>query len=507
MSAAVATVIEVRSPADDRVVGTVPVMDPTAVHALAKELRDAQPAWEGLGPRGRGEVLLAWGDWFLDNERRLCELIQAESGKAWTDASLEISASVQVISYYANNAAAFLATKRIKPHAPVAALKRIEVRYRPHPLVALITPWNAPIGNAMLDLPGALMAGAAVLTKPSEVVPLSWVEAVKGFTEAGGPNVLGCATGAGETGAAVVDAADMVMFTGSTKTGRAIAVRCAERLVPCSLELGGKDPMIVLADADVDRAVAGATWGAMMNAGQACVSVERVYVEQPIYEEFVAKLTDAVSALRFGTDAPGSFAAEYGAMATETQLEIVERHVEDARAKGARITTGGRRAPHGLYFEPTVIADADHTMDCMREETFGPTIPVMSVPDEEAALRLANDTSYGLSGSVWSGDAARAERLSRKLEVGAVNLNNVIANLFQLALPQGGWKQSGLGSRFGGAHGVLKFCREQSVVADKVSMREPYWFPLSRRKGRAIAAGARMMSARDWRRRLGRKAR
>lgn len=502
-----AATIPVRSPADGHLVGTVPAMNAVEVDELAGRLRAAQPAWEDLGSGGRAQILLAWGDWLLDNERRLTELLQAESGKAWNDATLEVVTGVQTIGYYARNGAAFLAPKRVKPHAAVAATRRLELRYRPQPLVGLITPWNAPVAMAMLDLPGALMAGCAVLTKPSEVVPLAWVEAAKGFREAGGPEVLGCATGAGETGAAVVDAVDMVMFTGSTRTGRAIAVRCAERLIPCSLELGGKDPMIVLADADLDRAVAAATWAGLANAGQACISVERVYVEESVYDSFVSKLTAAVSVVRVGTDEPGAFSTEYGATVTEAQLDIIERHVEDARAKGARITTGGHRAPHGQFFEPTVIADADHSMACMREETFGPTIPVMSVVDEDEAVRLANDTTYGLSGSVWSGDVERADRVSRGLEVGAVNLNNVVTNLFQFALPMGGWKESGLGSRFGGAHGVLKFCRTQAMVRDKLAMREPFWFPVSRRKGRALSAGARLISARDWRRRLGRPGR
>jgi acyl-CoA reductase-like NAD-dependent aldehyde dehydrogenase len=495
--------IEVRSPADGRLVGTVPEMSRAEVQGLAHELRSAQLEWEERGPAARARVLLDWCDWFLDNERRLCVLVQAESGKAWADAALEVTAGVQIAGYYATNGPDFLAPAKVRPHAAIAALKRLELRHRPYPLVGLITPWNAPIGTPMLDCAAALMAGAAVLCKPSEVVPLSWLDAVNGFREAGGPPVLGCAIGREEIGAAVVDEVDMVMFTGSTETGRAIAVRCAERLVPCSLELGGKDAMIVLADADLDRAVSAATWGGMLNAGQACVSVERVYVEEPVYDEFVRRLTDAVSRLRVGTDRPGAFATEVGAMATQAQLDLVQSHVDDARARGARITTGGSATGPGLFFAPTVLADVDHSMTCMREETFGPTIPVMRVQDEDEAVRWANDSPYGLSASVWSNDPERAGRIAYRLEVGAVNINNVLVNLFQLALPQAGWKNSGIGARFGGAAGVLKFCRPQAVVRDRVAVREPYWFPVSRPRGEIVARGARLITGRDWRRRLG----
>ena len=497
--------IEVRSPADGRLVGSVTNHGRAEVRAAAAELRSAQPAWEDLGPNGRRAVLLRWADWILDNDRRLGELAQAESGKAWGDAAFESTAVVEIVNYYAKNAAEFLSPRRVKPSGPAGATKRLAVRFRPLPLVGVITPWNSPLGNPVLDAIGALMAGAAVLCKPSEVTPMSWTEAVRGFRQdVGGPPILASITGDGATGEAVVDEVDMVMFTGSTRTGRKIAARCGERLIPCSLELGGKDAMIVLSDADIDRAVAGATWGAMMNSGQACVSVERAYVEAPVYDEFLEKVTVAVSNLRMGTDAPGDFSCEVGAMATLEQVNIVERHVKDAIGRGARVLTGGQRGQSGSYFEPTVLADVDHSMACMHEETFGPTLPVMKVRDEEEAVRLANDSTYGLSASVWSRDPDRADRVSRRLEVGAVNINNVMVNLFQFGLPQGGWKDSGVGARFGGPNGVLKFCRQQACVSERIILgSEPYWFPYSARKGRLLARGARLLGANDWRRRLG----
>ena len=500
-----APMLHIHCPADGRFVGSVPNTAAAEVQAVAAALRQAQPAWEDLGPEGRAIHLRAWRDWFLDNERRLGEMVQAESGKSWNDAALEPMIGIDLINYLAKHAAEFLAPRKVAPHGPAGAAKRLRLTFRPYPLVGLITPWNGPIGNPILDVVGALLAGAAVLSKPSEFTPLSWREAVRGWREdIAAPPILACVTGDGTTGEAVVDEVDMVMFTGSARTGRRIAARAGERLIPCSLELGGKDAMVVLADADVDRAASAAAWGSMLNAGQACISVERAYVEAPVYDEFVAKVTNKVQALRVGMDRPGEFAAEIGAIATPAQLDIIEAHVQDALAKGARLTTGGRRHDHGLFFEPTVLVDVDHTMDCMRHETFGPTLPIMKVNDEEEAIRLANDSPYGLSASLFTRDAARADRLAARLEAGAVNINNVLSNLFQLPLPMGGWKESGLGTRLGGANALLKFCRPQAQVSERLNLpAEPYWYPVSRRKALLQARFMRFLGAQDWRRRIG----
>jgi acyl-CoA reductase-like NAD-dependent aldehyde dehydrogenase len=302
----------------------------------------------------------------------------------------------------------------------------------------------------------------------------------------------------------VVDEVDMIMFTGSTRTGRKIAARAGERLIPCSLELGGKDAMLVLDDADMDRATSAAVWGAMWNSGQICISVERVYVEAPVYAEFVSKVTEKVKGLRQGMDPDGSYTSDVGAMATEAQLEIVERHVEDALAKGAKVVTGGRRAKEGFFFEPTVLVDVDHSMSCMRDETFGPTLPIMKVADEDEAISLANDSPYGLSSSVWTRDAERAVRVARKVEAGAVNINNVMISTFQLPLPMSGWKSSGVGSRSGGAAGVLKYCRQQSVVSERINLKaEPHWYPYKPWSSKLQARLVRLLGAHDWRRRLG----
>jgi acyl-CoA reductase-like NAD-dependent aldehyde dehydrogenase len=316
--------------------------------------------------------------------------------------------------------------------------------------------------------------------------------------------VLGVANGAGAAGAAVVEVADMIMFTGSTATGRRIGVRAAERLIPASLELGGKDAMIVLDDADMERAVNGAVWGGLFNAGQTCIAVERVYVEEPIYDEFVAKLTEKVASLRTGMDAPGEFSSDVGALANEAQLAIVERQVKDAKDRGARVLTGGKPTGQGLIYEPTVLVDVDHSMECMTDETFGPTIPVMKVADEAEAIRLANDSPYGLNGSVFTRDNERGLRVARQMETGGVSVNNAMMTLFQFPLPFSGWKESGIGGRMGGAAGVLKYCRHQAVTTERISLSsEIHWYPYTKRRGKLAARLTRLIAARDWRRRLG----
>lgn len=496
--------LEVHSPADGRLVGTVPNLDRDQVAATCVELREAQPGWEALGPRGRSANLLRWLDWLLDNERRLLSLVQAETGKSWADTSLEMAVAVDVINYFTKNAEKFLADRRVRPAGAANALRRLRVQVRPHQLVGLITPWNGPLAGPMMDVVGALVAGAAVACKPSEVTPLTWTEAVRGWREEiGAPPVLASITGGGPAGAAVVDNADMVMFTGSVRTGRAIAVRCAERLIPCSLELGGKDAFIVLADADLERATGAAVWGGMTNSGQACVGVERVYVEAPVYDQFVERVTEKVKALRQGTDVPGSFASDIGAMVTRAQVDIVQDHVDDAVAKGARILVGGKRGAHGNFFEPTVLVDVDHSMKCMRDETFGPTLAIMRVADEDEAVALANDSPYGLSSSLWTRSRRAADRVSRRIEAGSVSVNNALVATFQMPVPMGGWKNSGLGTRFGGTQGVLKYCRQQSVVEERFSLKsEPLWYPVVPARSRLIARATRLLGAHDWRRRL-----
>jgi acyl-CoA reductase-like NAD-dependent aldehyde dehydrogenase len=493
--------IEVRNPADGTVAGCVPVESAESVAARARELRMFQPDWETMGAKGRRGWLFKFQEWMLDNAERIADVVQSETGATRAEAGIEVPTSADMINYWARHAEKFLADNHPKPHNPLSAVKRLTTVYRPYPVVGVITPSNFPFAMPVMDVFPALAAGAAVLLKPSEVAPLSAVELVRGWTEIGAPPVLALATGDGETGAAVVDNVDFLQFTGSPGTGRKIAVQCGQRLIPYCMELGGKDAALVLADADIERAANGIAWGGLFYSGQLCFSVERVYVEAPVYDEFLDRLTDNVRKLRQGQDDRG-YRFDVGAMATAAQRDIVARHVDEAIAAGARVLTGGKPTGTGTFFEPTVLVDVDQSMSCMTEETFGPTLSVMKVADEAEAVRLANDSDYGLSATVWTADRKRGERVARQLEVGAVNINDVIANAFSLTLPLGGWKQSGVGSRSGGANGVLKYCRQKAITSPRLPTpsKELLWYPVSRRRMRFTLGVMRAAAARGVRR-------
>jgi acyl-CoA reductase-like NAD-dependent aldehyde dehydrogenase len=496
---------EVHNPADAEVIATVSVDSAEAVAATVERVRANQAEWEAIGIEGRYHWLGKLRDWMLDNIEEISDTVQAETGKVRGDISAEIFYVTDLINFYGTKAAKFIGDEAVRPHSPLVASKKLLIRYRPHPVVGVISPWNFPLAMGLGDSIPALQAGAAVVVKPSEFTPLSMIELVRAWKqELGAPDVFDCVHGTGETGSAVIDQVDCVQFTGSDRTGRKVMARAAETLTPVSLELGGKDPMIVLADADVDRAANAAAWGGMVNSGQLCISVERVYVEEPVYDEFVAKLTRQVAGLRQGADGRKP-EKDVGAMTSPNQSAIVEDHVDDALANGARALTGGGRADGpGDFFEPTVLVDVDHSMKVMRDETFGPVVGVMKVRDSEEAIRLANDSRYGLAASVF-GEKGRAEQVARRIEAGSVNVNDVITNMFAMGVPMGGWKQSGIGYRHG-EYGIKKYCRPESIVVTRFAgKREPAWYPYTKSRRVLVDRIAKLFYARDWRRRLGLK--
>src|SRR3954470_16060943 len=497
--------IDVHRPADGTIIRQVPIDPPERVAEVTARVRAAQPEWESIGPIGRRRWLERLRDWMIVNEARLADVMQEETGKVRAEAEQEAPFLCGTINYYGQHAAEFLAEESPTPHILPLKVKRLRIGYRPYPVVGIISPWNFPMILAFDDAIPALLAGAAVVIKPSEFTPLAVMEIIRGWKEEiGGPDVLDVVNGLGETGGALVDEVDYVQFTGSDRTGKVVMKRAADTLTPVSLELGGKDPLIVLRDADLERAANATAIGGLANSGQICISVERVYVEEPVYDEFVARLTNAVGKLHQGVDGR-SYGSDIGAMATPAQTDIVSDHVEDARQKGARVLTGGkRREGSGTWYEPTVIADADHSMKVMTDETFGPVVPVMKVGDADEAVRLANDTRYGLSASVFAGNSDEGAAIARRIEAGAVNVNDVLTNFFALGLPMGGWKQSGIGFRHG-SYGIRKYVRPESIVVPRVKQgkRDPLWFPYTSTRRKLVNRVNRLVNARGLRDRVG----
>ncbi len=410
-------------------------------------------------------MLLAARRWLVANAERVVTTICAETGRPADETQFaEISYGLMALEFWAKRAPEYLADERIESASPLVRGRKLVVRYEPLGVVGVIGPWNYPLTNSFGDCIPALAAGNAVVLKPSEITPLTSLLMAEMLAESGLPEaVFSVATGRGATGAALVDEVDYVMFTGSVATGKKVMAQAAQTLTPVSLELGGKDPMIVLADADLERAANAATSYGLNNSGQVCISVERIYVEEPVHDEFLALLTEKVEALRQGPPGePGS--VDIGAIIFPPQIELIEAHVADAVDKGARLVTGGERGDGpGRFYRPTVLADVDHSMRCMVEETFGPTLPVMSVADVEQAIELANEGPYGLQASVWTRDEVRGEQVARRLEAGTAMVNDAQLNYAALELPMGGWKASGLGSRHGPG-GIRKYTQEP--VAD-----------------------------------------
>lgn len=473
--------IAVENPASGETIATVPDLGAAEVKALAEQARTAQPAWAALDFDERAAVLMAARAWLVANGERVITTICGETGRPADEVQFtDLGYGIAALEFWAQHAEEFLADEEVKTASPsVRGGRRLKVRYAPVGLVGVIGPWNFPLTNSFGDCIPALAAGNAVILKPSEVTPLTSLLMAEMLAEAGLPDgVFGVATGRGEAGSALVDEADFVMFTGSTATGKKVMARAAETLTPVSLELGGKDPMIVLADADLERAAnAAATFG-LINAGQVCISVERIYVEDTVHDEFVAKLAEKVGALRQG--APGPMGSvDVGAIIDPPQIDLIAEHVEDAVERGAEVVLGGKRvAGPGRFYEPTVLTGVDHSMRCMREETFGPTLPIMRVADAEEAVALANEGGYGLQASVWTTDTARGEELARRLEAGVSSVNDTAVNYGALELPMGGWKESGLGSRHG-AEGIRKYTKKQSLLITPgwAPSREPLMLP------------------------------
>ncbi len=457
-------VMEIRSPLTGEVVGTVPKGTRADVEAAVAAARSVQRRWAETSPKERAGILGRYQTLVLDHQDELLDLLQVENGKARSSAFEEVADTVLNCQYYGRNLTRFLRDKPRRTALP--GLVRAWERHVPKGVVGLIAPWNYPLALAIGDGLPALMAGNALVLKPDSQTPFTTLRAFELLEEAGLPRGLAqIVTGPGSVvGDAIIDLTDYVMFTGSTATGRKVAAQAAERLVGCSAELGGKNPMIVAADVDVDRAVRGAVEACFSNTGQLCISIERIYVERPIAEEFTARFAEAVGGLRLGSGQ--DYDADVGSLISQDQLDKVTGHVADAESKGAKAVAGGRARPElGPYFhEPTVLTGVTDDMDVHAEETFGPVVSIYPVDSLDDAVDRANDTEYGLNASIFIDDVRRGRRLAERIMAGTVNVNDGYQSAWAATgSPMGGMKASGMGRRHG-KDGLLKYTESQTIA-------------------------------------------
>jgi succinate-semialdehyde dehydrogenase/glutarate-semialdehyde dehydrogenase len=468
------------NPATGEEVGRVPLQSAEDVRRAVGRAREAQKNWSALTFRARAAVVMRARATVLEEMDEIAALISRESGKPVAEAvAMEVVPTLDLMQFFARKAVRLLKPEKIEIGLYRFLGRTSMIEYRPLGTVGIISPWNFPWAIPLGEVVMALMAGNAVVLKPSELTPLVALKIKEVFARAGLPEgVLEVLTGDGSTGAALVEAgADKIMFTGSVDTGRRVAEAAARRLIPVVLELGGKDPMLVFEDADLDAATSAAVWGAFANAGQACASVERCYVHESVAEEFTARVVEKTKSLR---QAVGSVeGTDLGAMSSERQMLTVEEHVRDAVARGARVLTGGGRSrgvpEGGAFHEPTVLTGVDHSMAVMREETFGPVLPLMMFKSEEDAVRLANDSRFGLTASVWTRDIRRGKRVASRIEAGTVMVNEVLYTHGIAQTPWGGVKQSGLG-RTHGRLGLLELVAPHHIHVNRLALIHDVWW-------------------------------
>lgn len=469
----------VKSPVDFAPLGEYECADAEDIARALAKARAAQQQWVAVPVADRAQAMMRVRDQILKSQDEIVAVVIRETGKCLAEAlSMEVYSTLDSMSYYSRRAEKIMKPRRVPLHGPMAMMKKMMVVPRPLGVVGVITPWNGPFVLSMAYTVQALLAGNAVLLKGSEVTPASTLMVEQVFRAGGFPDgLLQVITGDGLTGAALVESGvNKISFTGSTATGRKIGEMCGRLLIPCSLELGGTDAMIVCDDADVDNAAAGALMGACMNAGQVCIGTQRILATPGIYDALTERIAAQCRALRQGS----AFGAEedVGPIIMDRQLTIVERHVEDAIAKGARLLAGGRRNPHlpGLYFEPTVLADCTADMLVMREETFGPVVAIRKVANEEEALTIANDSPNGLAGNVWSRNEQKAFDLACRMETGSVSVNDMSLTFGLPEAPFGGRKASGVGQG-NGADGLLNYCHMMPVISNRFGNAKPSSYP------------------------------
>lgn len=464
-----------QNPADGSKLSAVTATAKGEVEAVVARAKKAQPAWAARSFEERAALLQKLGRYLLEHRREVIEIMSAETGRSETECLMsEVVGIPDFVKQATRAAKKAMAPEKIKLSALDYPGKKATVELLPRGVVGIIAPWNYPLGNFFKSLFPALLSGNAVVLKPSEHTPRTGAWLADAALAVLPKDVVGLVQGSGDVGEALLEAPiDAIVFTGSVRTGKRVAARAGEKLIPCSVELGGKDAAIVLADCDLERTVAGvAQWG-IHNAGQNCAAIERVYVESSIADEFVKRLGQFVAKLRV---APAAGESELGPLQNEAQLAIVERHVADAKTRGAKLICGGERTGTGLGYSPTVLDQCTPEMDVMREETFGPVIAITRVKDAEEALRAANDSRYGLNGSVWTTDIERGIELARRLEVGVALVNNHAITGILPETPWTGVKDTGPGVA-SSRHAYHTFTRPRTLFVDRSRAPDPWWMP------------------------------
>ncbi len=468
----------VHNPATQETIGTLENMTVSQIAVAVANAAAAQKRWAATPVRDRLRILKRFGQLLCDEKDRVAAVISREAGKPEAEAlSTEILVVLDTVKYLLDYTPQFLLPEPVAHGNPAMKLKKGTLLRQPYGVIGIISPWNYPFSVPSAETLTALATGNAVALKPSEFTPYSSLELQRLLIEAGlDRDVLQVITGDGSAGAALLNTGiHKIVFTGSVATGKRVAQAAAGRLLPVVLELGGKDPMIVLEDADVDVASSAAVWGAFMNAGQTCLSVERCYVHETIYQKFLEKCVEKTAKLCIGHGTQAEI--DFGPMIHQRQLRTVEDHVEDAVSRGARLLAGGKPLPQfgPNFFAPTILADVDHSMTIMREETFGPVLPVRSFKTEDEAVALANDSEFGLAASIFTNNRSRGEALARRIDAGTVMVNDVIACFGISEAPHGGVKASGIG-RTHGRFGLEEMVWPKYVDSDLVPRMKKLWW-------------------------------
>lgn len=474
----VTNAIPIHNPATDELIGEVPFHTTEEIGAAVERARAAQLEWAASSIPRRLQLLRRFQLLLWNQKESITAVITSETGKPRAEAlATEVIVVLEAINFLLASIPAFLRPEPVPHSSPVMKLKRGWLLRRPYGVIGIISPWNYPFSIPAVETLAALATGNAVVLKPSEFTPFSSLELQKLLYQAGlERDLFQVVTGDGAAGAALLDAGiRKVIFTGSVATGRRVAQAAGARLLPVVLELGGKDPMIVLDDASLDVVSSAAVWGAFMNAGQTCLSVERCYVHETIYERFLQACVEKTQRLRVGDGA--DVEADIGPMIHQRQLQTVQLHVNDAIARGARLLIGGQTLPTlgQNFFAPTILADVDHSMQIMREETFGPVLPVRSFKTEDEAVALANDSQFGLAASVWTSNRKRGEAVARRLDAGTVMVNDTISCFGISEAPHGGIKASGIG-RTHGRPGLDEMVWLKYVDSDRLPRMKKLWW-------------------------------